>query len=457
MERINLPMQVEFLLNRLQEAGFEAYVVGGCVRDSIMGLTPHDWDICTSALPEQVIDIFKDQNVVPTGLKHGTVTVILDQSPICENNSFEITTYRVEGDYKDNRHPEYCEFVSELSLDLMRRDFTINAMAYNYEDGLIDLYGGVNDIKDRIIKCVGNSDDRFQEDALRIIRTIRFALRFGFDIDLDTYNSMQKYKHLLRNISAERISSELTKIFEATEFNYDVKKFFSFDGDGSRDIQAESPIVECLLDLVDTFLNRNVERETDFIMSGLAEADKDLSTCLAVIFDDDNIEDILKTLRFSNDVVEASVTIREHGYKILTESNEWARSYIIKQYAQSHDSVELRYYARKLLNQVSCCPIENIISFAKSLCKDNEYMTIALKVLESQVCDCRNNNEVYKISYLAINGNDLLELGYKGKEIGIALNRLLDMVMKEEVMNIKADLISALETIKEDENDEVVT
>lgn len=440
MERINFPMQVEFILNRLQDAGFEAYVVGGCVRDIIMGFTPHDWDICTSALPEQVIEIFKDQNVVPTGLKHGTVTVIPDQSPICESNSFEITTYRVEGDYKDNRHPEYCEFVSDLSLDLMRRDFTINAMAYNYKDGLIDLYGGVADIKDRIIRCVGNPDDRFQEDALRIIRTIRFALRFGFDIDLDTYNSMQKYKYLLRNISAERISSELTKIFEATEFEDD-----------------ESPIVDCLLDLIDTFLNKSIERETDIVMSGLAEAQRNLPICLTTIFDDDRIEEILKELRFSNDTIEAAVTIREYGYKILTGSREWARSCNIKQYAQENDSIELRYYARKLLNQVSCCQIEDVISFAKSLCKGNDYMTVALKALESQVCDCRGNNEVYKISYLAINGNDLIELGYKGKEIGIALNRLLDMVMKEEVINTKEELISALNNINEDDSNGVVT
>ena len=182
--KINLPSAVCFLLGRLHEKGFEAYVVGGCVRDSVMGIVPHDWDICTSATPDQMIEVFSDCKVIPTGLQHGTISVVIDNVP------YEITTYRIDGEYEDNRHPKSVEFVSDLKLDLMRRDFTINAMAYNEQDGLVDLFGGIEDISKREIKCVGNPDDRFQEDALRILRAIRFAIRYNFKIELNTKVSL---------------------------------------------------------------------------------------------------------------------------------------------------------------------------------------------------------------------------------------------------------------------------
>lgn len=423
-------MHVEFLLNRLQDAGYEAYVVGGCVRDSLMDIAPHDWDICTSALPEQVMQIFEDKNVVPTGIKHGTVTVILEPYSVGVDNAFEITTYRIEGDYKDNRHPEYLEFVSDLSLDLMRRDFTINAMAYNHQDGLVDLYGGVDDIKDRVIKCVGNPDDRFQEDALRIIRTLRFALRFGFDIDLETYNAMQRNKYLLKNISAERISSELVKIISSTDFS----------GSNKR-------IVEYLLKTIDIYINEDIVRDIDLVIEELVGAKGNIPVALSAIFDYENIEDILKRLRFSNDIVDATVTINEYGYKILYESHYWANNGDIGK-SLKDCSIELRYYARKLLNSITSCPVESVIDFAKPLTKGNKYLRIYLERLKAQVRYCIEYNEVYKISYLAVNGNDLLNLGYKGKEIGNALNQLLDMVMKEEVQNVKEDLLYALRVIE---------
>lgn len=150
-----MPMPVEFALSRLHSNGYEAYIVGGCVRDSIMGIQPHDWDICTSALPEQVQEIFKDLKVIPAGLQHGTVTVVFEDGD-CKQ-CLEITTYRIDGEYKDNRHPENVEFVSDLSLDLMRRDFTINAMAYNDKEGIIDMFGGAKDLHNKIIRCVGES------------------------------------------------------------------------------------------------------------------------------------------------------------------------------------------------------------------------------------------------------------------------------------------------------------
>ena len=203
---IKLPMPVQFILNQLNDNGYEAYVVGGCVRDSIMGFTPHDWDICTSALPEQVIDVFKDYKVIPTGIQHGTVSVVL------EDTVYEITTYRVDGEYKDNRHPDSVEFVSNLKEDLARRDFTINAMAYNDKDGLIDYFGGIDDIKHKFIRCVGLPKKRFSEDALRIMRALRFAMVFGFNIEGRTSYAMDILADNLNQISIERINAEITKM-----------------------------------------------------------------------------------------------------------------------------------------------------------------------------------------------------------------------------------------------------
>ena len=173
-----------------------------------MGKVPHDWDICTSALPEQVISVFRDYKVSSTGLRHGTVTVVIEYIP------YEITTYRIEGEYRDNRRPGKVEFVLNLESDIKRRDFTVKAMAYNHKRGLIDLYSGVRDIENKKIKCVGNPCDRLQEDSLRILRAIRFAVRFGFRIEAETFDAMKNTKYLLKNISAARVSSELTEILE---------------------------------------------------------------------------------------------------------------------------------------------------------------------------------------------------------------------------------------------------
>lgn len=197
------------IINKLMENGYEGYIVGGCVRDLIMGITPKDFDITTDCTPDKVTEIFKDSfNVIPTGEKYGTVTIIIDKIP------YEVTTYRKEGDYKDNRHPEKVEYQSELSFDLARRDFTINAMAYNEKDGLVDLYGGVLDVKNKILRAVGDANIRFNEDALRIIRAYRFASRYNLTIERKTLSAIYINLHLLKTIASERIIKELKEIFE---------------------------------------------------------------------------------------------------------------------------------------------------------------------------------------------------------------------------------------------------
>lgn len=210
--KINLPEKVRYIINTIQAAGFEAYAVGGCVRDSVLNRKPDDWDITTSAKPEEVKSLFK--RTVDTGIQHGTVTVML------EKEGFEVTTYRIDGKYEDGRHPKDVHFTASLSEDLKRRDFTINAMAYNEEQGLVDIFGGMEDIQNGIIRCVGNPRERFTEDALRIMRAIRFSAQLGYTIEENTKAAIKELAPTLERISAERIQTELLKLILSPHPDY---------------------------------------------------------------------------------------------------------------------------------------------------------------------------------------------------------------------------------------------
>lgn len=202
--KIALPEKVKEIIQTLEAAGYEAYAVGGCVRDSVLGRIPADWDITTSALPEQVKELF--HRTIDTGIEHGTVTVMMDKE------GFEVTTYRIDGEYRDHRHPEQVNFTGELREDLRRRDFTINAMAYNDSCGMVDAFGGIQDLQDGVIRCVGVAEERFEEDALRILRAVRFAAQLGFEIEEKTACAARKLAGNLKDISAERIQTELVKL-----------------------------------------------------------------------------------------------------------------------------------------------------------------------------------------------------------------------------------------------------
>ena len=203
---LTIPAGADFILRRLMENGFDAYVVGGCVRDSLLGLFPHDWDICTSARPEQMQAVFADCRVIETGLKHGTLTVLHDRIP------YEVTTFRVDGGYTDHRHPDSVSFVSNVVDDLARRDFTVNAMAWNPQTGLVDAFHGQEDLRAGIIRAVGDPKTRFTEDALRILRALRFASVYGFRIDDATSQAAHDLRHTLTDVAAERIRVELAKL-----------------------------------------------------------------------------------------------------------------------------------------------------------------------------------------------------------------------------------------------------
>ena len=203
---LTLPAPVSDLLGRLTRAGFSAYAVGGCVRDSLLGFEPHDWDICTSALPDQMQEVFRDFRTVETGLKHGTLTVVVDHVP------YEVTTYRVDGDYTDHRHPDSVIFVDDLVKDLARRDFTVNAMAWSPDAGLQDPFDGQQDLSSKLIRCVGEPEQRFEEDALRVLRALRFAAVYDFTIEPDTASALRKKAPDLKMVAGERIREELLKL-----------------------------------------------------------------------------------------------------------------------------------------------------------------------------------------------------------------------------------------------------
>ena len=204
--KINLPPNVKCIIDKMYENDFEAYIVGGCVRDAILGFEPNDYDITTNATPETIKSIFRDFKCIETGIEHGTISVVMDEE------IYEITTYRIEGEYKDHRRPENVDFTSKLEEDLKRRDFTINAMSYNEKEGLIDLFGGKIDIENKIIKTVGNPYDRFNEDGLRMIRAIRFSSKLDFKIEADTLLAIYNNAKIIKNISLERITDEFNKI-----------------------------------------------------------------------------------------------------------------------------------------------------------------------------------------------------------------------------------------------------
>ena len=208
---IRLPSDVKLMIEKLRHNGYSGYVVGGCVRDSLRGIMPHDWDLTTSAPPEEIERIFAEYQTVSVGKKYGTVAVIV------EGELYEITTYRIDGEYSDSRHPDEVRFSDRLSDDLARRDFTVNAMAYNDEDGLVDLYGGQQDLANGVIRCVGDPTQRFSEDALRILRALRFAATLGFTIEPDTSDAILRQRKLLSDIAGERIREELLKLLVRRE------------------------------------------------------------------------------------------------------------------------------------------------------------------------------------------------------------------------------------------------
>ena len=390
------------LLDTLHRAGYAAYVVGGCVRDSLLGLTPHDWDLCTSALPQQVMELFGAQRCIPTGLQHGTVTV--KQSGAL----YEITTFRTEGTYTDGRHPDEVHFVPDVREDLARRDLTINAMAYNEKEGLVDPFGGQADLQSGIVRAVGVPRQRFTEDALRILRLYRFAARFGFDIDPPTAQAAQELCAHLDCVSVERIEEELAKLLSApAPAAYLDKKilFVILPELSSEALAAAKPVV-------------------DACPAGAENLPIRLAALLYSL-GEDGTRRTLRRLRCSNALIEeAAVLVRE---------------------AVPGVPVSLNIYARRLLGKYNLCTVQRLAALGTALQPEHAADFAALSELAEQldadgVC-CR-------VSQLAVNGRDLMAAGVPaGPGIRKVLEALLDGVIREEYPNERQALLAAVQQL----------
>ena len=425
------------LLHALHAAGHAAYVVGGCVRDSLLGLTPHDWDLCTSALPQQVMELFGAQRCIPTGLQHGTVTV--KQSGAL----YEITTFRTEGTYTDGRHPDEVHFVPDVREDLARRDLTINAMAYNEKEGLVDPFGGQADLQSGIVRAVGVPRQRFTEDALRILRLYRFAARFGFAIDPSTAQAAQELCAHLDCVSVERIEEELAKLLSApAPAAYLDKKILLviLPELSSEALAAAKPVV-------------------DACPAGAENLSIRLAALLLSL-GEDGIRRTLKRLRCSNALIEeAAVLVREargcdgsflfghdSGHSIarpIAFGNRVPPQRTVLR--ETTVTPGFTIYARRLLGRYNLCTVQRIAALGTALQPEHAADFAALSELAEQldadgVC-CR-------VSQLAVNGRDLMAAGVPaGPGIRKVLEALLDGVIREEYPNERQALLAAVQQL----------
>ena len=434
---INIPEAPKQLMKVLLDAGYETYVVGGCVRDFLLGHEPHDWDICTNALPNQMKECFVSYHVIETGLQHGTLTVMVDHV------GYEITTYRTDGEYTDHRHPDSVQFVGRLQDDLMRRDFTINAMAADISGKIRDFYDGQFDLEHKWIRCVGDPNKRFMEDPLRILRAMRFQSKLGFVIEQSTEDAMRRYRHLLQYISAERINSELTGILMGDCYS----TLTCFPDVLSVCIPEIKPCIGFQQN--NPHHNRNVWEHTLFAISA---APKDLYTRLALLYHDigkplcysfesgvghfyghaviskDIAEKSLRGLRYDNQTVKLVTQLVEAHDRTIEPRKPVIRRCLnkmgLKQFLRLLDVKEADYMAQAQLYGDRLHKVEIL------------QMTNEILVAQIQQEDC------FSLKDLAINGDDLIQLGYKpGKKIGTVLNQLLEMVIDGTMENSKDLLI----------------
>ena len=403
-ETISFPLDpgAAALLTRLHAAGHAAYAVGGCVRDSLLGQTPHDWDLCTAARPEQVMELFGEKQCIPTGLQHGTVTVKRD------GRLYEITTFRTEGAYTDGRHPDEVHFVPDVREDLARRDFTINAMAYNEKEGLVDPFGGQTDLQSGVLRAVGVPRQRFTEDALRILRLHRFAARFGFAIDPPTAQAAQELCAHLDCVSVERIEEELAKLLSAPA--------------------PAAYLDEKILGVVLPELSPEALAAAKPVVDACPAGERALPVRLAALLlslGEDGTRRTLKRLRCSNACIEeTAVLVRE---------------------AVPGVPVSLNIYARRLLGKYNLCTVQRIAALGTALQPEHAADFAALSELAEQldadgVC-CR-------VSQLAVNGRDLMAAGVPaGPGIRKVLEALLDGVIREEYPNERQALLAAVQQL----------
>lgn len=437
--KIQLPDKVNKIIDVLQSHGYEAYAVGGCVRDSVLGRRPEDWDITTSAMPEETKALFP--HTFDTGIEHGTITVLL------EHEGFEVTTYRVDGKYEDSRHPTEVTFVRNLKEDLLRRDFTINAMAYNEKDGLVDIFGGMEDIQKGVIRCVGNAAARFSEDALRILRGIRFAAQLGFEIDPETREGMRRFAPTLQKISAERIQMELVKMLlsprpdmlrEAWELG--ITKEFLPEFDLAMETGQETPhhmytVGEHILHTLGNIRSDRVLRLTMLFHDMGKPAMKTVDESGRAHFKGhaaksrEIAQEVLRRLKFDNDTIrKVEKLVFYHDYRMpVTAKN-----------------------VRRAMNRIGeelfplYLEVRRADVLAQSMYRREEKLA-DIDGVEALYREIREKEECVSLKDLAVSGRDLIGAGMKpGKEIGETLQRLLELVLEEPELNTKEELLKRI-------------
>lgn len=388
---ITLPRDVEYIISSLEAAGYRADIVGGSVRDFLLGKAPGDYDITTSALPDEVKEVFSTERTIDTGIKHGTVTLILDSVP------YEITTYRFDGEYDDSRHPSSVSFTRRIEDDLMRRDFTVNAMAYSTRHGLTDLYGGRGDIDARLIRAVGDADTRFREDALRILRALRFAATLGFDIEENTADAVIRNAYRLSKVSAERIYVEWRKLL--------------FGASAYRIIlDFSSVIVEIIPELSSLALPDESRFERATYLSRMFSL-----FALSCENPSSSFESAMRRLRVDN-------ATRIMGMTVLSSLGKFD--------LKTDKGI---VYALKEIGELA---VRELIELEMLLGYDARSASERLDAILSA-------GTPYRISDLKINGNDLLAIGAQGREIGDILNLLLDEVIEGRIQNEPDELTAA--------------
>ena len=435
---ITLPLPVARALSVLEACGYEAYTVGGCVRDSLLGRVPNDWDITTNATPEQMKACFADFRVIETGIQHGTLTVIV------EGMQLEITTYRNDGEYLDNRHPVQVTFSKHIEDDLSRRDFTVNAMAYHPQKGFVDLFGGHTDLQERIIRCVGDANTRFEEDGLRILRAVRFASVLDFDIAEDTAKAVHGCKKLLFGIAAERIREEFCKLICGPGAVRILREYIDvvavFLPELAACVDFEQNTKYHCYDVFEHTLHALELCEGDDLVTHLGVLLHDIGKPLCYTEDElgghfkghapigvELTREILSRLRFDNETIRRMELLVEwHDIPLSAEKKRVKR---LMQRIKDEDIL-------RLLEIKRCDRLAHA--------KDFQELAPELTLIPSVIEEIRAENACLSLKNLAVDGSDLMALGVpEGKKIGEMLHQLLDDVIEERLPNQKEALLQA--------------
>lgn len=433
---LTLPSYVAIALEKLNNYGYEAYVVGGCVRDTLMGREPNDWDITTNALPEQIISAFADRRVIPTGLQHGTVTVLIDGHPL------EITTYRIDGAYSDNRHPDSVTFTRNLREDLARRDFTVNALAYHPQTGIVDHFSGLADLDNRQIVCVGDPEKRFTEDALRILRALRFSAQFGFSIEKMTAKAIHRLAPLLRRIAVERVQNELVKLLCGKHVRSVMLAFPDVIGIILPEI---APTIG--LEQVNPYHFLSVYEHTVETIAAIAP---NAVLRLAMLFhdsgkpacytrDENGIDHFRGHAAVSAAIAEQ--TMSRLRFDRLTIDT-------VKKLVIHHDDdlMPADYPLKRVLNRMGPALALDLIEIQKAdVYGQHPDKLDRIAVLESiakRLRELIDEDACFSLKNLAINGEDLIDIGYSAdKHLGDMLDELLDQVMCGKLPNERVTLL----------------